>query len=423
MAILSLLVTLSLAVSLATTWSAVRAAPTQKLFEMSNLVGPTAKSLLAGGGLSVCTEEMGTPGNPICFHAGRMPMATLVVALGIHLFSDHPMRVDLFKTVLLLAPLEMAIFVAWQRLPRHPFRQFAFAFLLLTPFGIAAFLADVANMQVEEGYSYSFLALAVALLLFEIRPATPRSLFYAAAFGLAIAALYLAKSAMAPAAIVLVIGYLLLERRTAPRAVVLILALAAPLGWALHQHHASGRYSIGTSLDGINLHKANNPAFLSHYPPPPGQAIDWYDSQLNRGLHFTDEWSYNDYHQRTAISYLFHHPRETLAAGARKFNVLFFSIHKIGSAESTGKKLVAETAGLLLFRMLLWTALAGAVFWIVRPTHELPDRQLQRVTGSIFVAVVAASAFPYIAGFAYTRHGSVLIYPAAMMCCRLLSQP
>jgi hypothetical protein len=422
MAILSLLVTLSLAVSLATTWSAVRAAPTQKLFEMSNLVGPTAKSLLAGGGLSVCTEEMGTPGNPICFHAGRMPMATLVVALGIHLFGDHPMRVDLFKTVLLLAPLEMAIFLAWRRLPRNRLRQIAYALLLLAPFGITAFLADVANMQVEEGYSYSFLALAIALLFFAIRPPNARSLFHAVTFGLAIAGLYLAKSAMAPAAAVLVLGYLFLECRTSARALVLAIALAAPLGWALHQHHASGRYGIGTSLDGINLHKANNPAFLSHYPPPPGQAIDWYDTELNRGLHFSDEWSYNDYHRRTAISYLLHHPRETWAGDTRKFKILFFSLRKVGSAESAGKKLIAETAGLFLFRMTLWTALAGAGFWILRPTRGLPDRILQRIAGSIFVAVVAACAVPYLVGFAYTRHGSVLIYPAALMCCRLLSE-
>ena len=422
MGLLLLLVGISLAVSVATVWSVVHGAPGQKLFEMANLVGPTAKSLLSRGGLSVCTEEMGTPGNPICFHAGRMPMASLVVALGFRLLGDHPLRVDILKTLLLLLPLEMAIYLAWLRLPRDRLRQLGYALLLLVPFGMTAFLADVTNMQVEEGYSYSFLALAVAVLFFALRPAAPGSLGYAAVFGVAIDGVYLAKSSMAPVVAVLVVGYLLLERRAAARIVVLVLALAAPVGWALHQHHASGRYSIGTSLDGINLHKANNSAFLAHYPPPPGETIDRYDSDLNRGLHFADEWSFNDYHRRAAIAYLGSHPRETLVADTRKLDVLFFSIHKVGSAESTGRKLIVETAGLLAFRALLWTALAGAVYWIFRPARGLPDRKLQWLTGAIFVAVVAACAFPYMVGFAYTRHGSVLIYPAVLMCCRMLEE-
>ena len=70
------------------------------LFSMTNLVGPTTRSLLAGEGLTACTEDMGTGGNPICFHAARMPMSALVVALGMRLFGDHYLRVACFKTLL-----------------------------------------------------------------------------------------------------------------------------------------------------------------------------------------------------------------------------------------------------------------------------------------------------------------------------------
>jgi hypothetical protein len=63
----------------------------------------------------------------------------------------------------------------------------------------------------------------------------------------------------------------------------------------------------------------------------------------------------------------------------------------------------------------LWTAIGCAVYLLV----QAKDRSLC-LAGRIFLALVAACALPYVAGFAYTRHISVLIYPAALMCCRAL---
>ena len=136
------------------------------------------------------------------------------------------------------------------------------------------------------------------------------------------------------ALVVLTAGFLLVEHRARLRWLVVVLVAVAPLGWALHQHHASGRYSVGTSFDGINLHKGNNPQFLKHYPPPHGDSMDRYDLELNRGIHFADEWSFNDYHQRAALDYLRAHPRETVQGDWRKLNVLFFSIEKHGGTAS-----------------------------------------------------------------------------------------
>jgi hypothetical protein len=46
-----------------------------------------------------------------------------------------------------------------------------------------------------------------------------------------------------------------------------------------------------------------------------------------------------------------------------------------------------------------------------------------RVASGVFLAVIAACALPFLAGFAYTRHVSILIYPAALFCCRVLAEP
>jgi hypothetical protein len=180
---------------------------------------------------------------------------------------------------------------------------------------------------------------------------------------------------------------------------------------------------VGTSFDGINLHKGNNAGFLEHYPPRRGDSMDWYDIELNRGLYFGDEWSFNDYHQKAALDYLRSHPRETFEGDVRKLNVLFFSLEKYGGTASHGGRRMIEDAGMVVFRLMLWTAFVYAIYVLIqrRGSDRKYSRSL-RVASGAFLAVVAACALPYIAGFAYTRHVSVLIYPAALFCCRVLCE-
>jgi hypothetical protein len=419
--LLWLLLLLPVAMSLLGVWVLDHAKANKPLFTMTNMVGPTTQSLLAGGGLTVCTEDMGTIGNPICFHAARMPMTALAVALGMRLFGDHYLRVAWFKALLLLLPVELAIYLVWRRMPRSGSRRLLIVALLLVPFGITAFLADVTNILVDEGYSYSFLAFAVAALFFcwQLRPEAGglgRALLFAAA----VAGLYLAKSGMLPAVVVLVVGYVVIERRAGLRWLVVALVAMAPVGWALHQHHAGGRYSVGTSFDGINLHKGNNAGFLEHYPPASGDSMDWYDVELNRGHSFRDEWSFHDYHQRAAIEYLRSHPRETLQGDLRKMKVIFFSFEKYGGTGSSGARKVIEDAGMVVFRLMLWAAILCAFYLVFRAKG--PEHRSLRVASGVFLAVVAACVLPFFAGFAYTRHVSILIYPAALFCCRVLCE-
>src|SRR5271170_7985743 len=100
--LLWLLLIVPVVISLLGVWTLDRAKADKPLFSMTNMVGPTTQSLHAGNGLTDCTEDMGTRGNPICFHAARMPMTAMVVALGIRVFGDHYLRVACFKTLLLL---------------------------------------------------------------------------------------------------------------------------------------------------------------------------------------------------------------------------------------------------------------------------------------------------------------------------------
>ena len=228
---------------------------------------------------------------------------------------------------------------------------------------------------------------------------------------------------MLPLVIVLVIGFLLTERRAALRGLVILLVAAAPIGWAFYQHHASGRFSAGTSFDGVNLHKGNNAGFLQHYPPARGDSIDWYDFELSRGLHFNDEWSFSDYHWTAALDYLLD-PSATKRSRAdlRKLNVIFFSVQKYGGTANPRHHQIRS-------RTLEWWRSGSCCGLRLRPPYTClisrskprrPASESLRLSAAIFLAVVVACATPNLAGFAYTRHVSILIYPSALFCCRVL---
>jgi hypothetical protein len=102
----------------------------------------------------------------------------------------------------------------------------------------------------------------------------------------------------------------------------------------------------------------------------------------------------------------------------RKVNVLFFAVAKSGGTASAGVRRVVEDAGMLIFRLMLWTAILCAIYLLVRTRGS--RRRSLRVASWVFLSVVVACAIPFLAGFAYTRHVSILIYPAALFCCRLL---
>ena len=144
---------------------------------------------------------------------------------------------------------------------------------------------------------------------------------------------------------------------------------------------------------------------------------------MNRGLHFNDEWSFNDYHQRAAFDYLKSHPRETLEGDWRKLNILFFSVEKYGSTASYGARRTIEDAGIVVFRLMLWAAIVCAVYLLFQGRRS--DIRSLRIVSDVFLAVVCGNcALPYLleeAGFACAACERILIYMRRRCyCCRLL---
>ena len=398
-------------------FTSYRNAPRWSLFHLENLVGQTSRSIAEGNGLTVATDVMGTPGNVIVFRGARMPLPSYVVAGCATLFGEHALRsAALLKSFLLLLPVWMSMLLVFRATLRSTQPGGAFAVLLVLPFMCPVFLADVVNLQVEEGYTYSLIALAFALLL--LTPIAGGARFAGLPRGVALAAtlglLYLTKSSMLPVVMVLAAAAFVRLPSTWARCAIAIVLAASIGGWAAHQKHATGRYSAGTSLDALNLHKGNYEGFAASYPPPPGVSLDREESSLSAGHSFPNEWQFSDFHLHAALGYASGHRAETLRSAFTKAWVFFLSVQRYGSSVSTGPARLAETLGMVLFRLLLLAALVTAALGTV--TGGGPGR----FAGAVFLAMVAACALPYLAGFAYTRHASVLLLPSSLLLCRAL---
>lgn len=382
------------------------------LESLANFMGPLAENLAHGRGYIVCGAGMSAAGNVLCFHANRMPLPPALLALLIRLFDNRYLPVELAKIALVLLPAASAFGLAISRSPQSPARNLRFPAFALLLFGLILpiQLIDVINMQVEEGYSFCLLSYAMAVLVFGVQGrwiSWPRTLYFA----LSVVALYLTKSSMIVCVAFLVLAFWLQVDSRRKRAAVLLLALCGPIGWGIYTIRTTGRFAVGTSLDGINLHKGNYAEFLDRYPPPPGGGLDQYDESLNLGRSFSNEWAFNAYHTHAAEVYILGHPTNTLRATLRKSEVFFFSLQKIGSEHYTGWLGNITEASMALFRLLLWSACGLGIYTLIQ------DHAHARWPAIVYLGTVLTVAAPYLAGFALTRHASVLSFPSALFLC------
>jgi hypothetical protein len=76
----------------------------------------------------------------------------------------------------------------------------------------------------------------------------------------------------------------------------------AMLCWEARTAADGGRISFGTSLDGYNLRKGNNPTFLEHYPPPFNMNIDPFYADIGVGHHYKSESDFDAGQRRKLFS-------------------------------------------------------------------------------------------------------------------------
>lgn len=398
--------------------------PHHGLLQSANLLGPAAQGILQGKGLTICATLPGQ--THLCESSARMPLAPLAIAALYAAFHQHVLAAALVKSFAFFLPVLAAFWLAWSSTgPRlRTLALFTLAVLLLPT------LDNIGNLSVEEGYLYGWLALAVTILLFPRQLALRPRLLTAIAF-VSLTLTYLTKSStlLLAATLALALAVWLVRSLRRPRlAAALLLAFACvPLLWGLYQRHAGGRFTVGTSLDGLNLYKGNNPSILAIYPPPLHTSLDPYDALIFSSIHATTEWTINDQCAAAARAWIFSHPAATLRVDLRKAWLFFLSIGRYGAGVAYPRPIEAAfTLDMLLFRLMLLSAIALSLTRLLRRTPQPASRagvdaaqsKEDRFAAAVFLLTCATLAAPYIVGFALTRHATVLILPAAACLCR-----
>jgi hypothetical protein len=379
------------------------------IFEISNFVGPTTLSFLNNGSLDVTSYLRGA----------RMPLASLAVASFYTIIGDHFFQVVLLKVAISLLATWGIVYLALARQPHTTDRRdWTINSLLFIPLVCSPFVANMVNLQVEEAYGFAPIAYCVAVLLLpkardqkDTHRINTAIILESMGFCVSACLVFLAKSSFIILSWAFVLLYCVIHRRAILRAIVITGMVLCCLGWANFQNIHAGKFTLGTSLDGFNFYKGNNTKFLERYPPEPGINLDIYDNELAAGRHFESEWDENSFYKDLAKQYIFENPIATFKAIAVKFNASLLSFQKYGSTASSGIRSIYETIGILLFRLVfvasllvIMTAIFVKRFRAIRPVSLM------------FLAIGASTVAPYLAGFAYTRHTSVLLFP----CCLFL---
>ncbi len=380
---------------------------------------PYVQSLMLDGRFAACD-------NHVCDYATRMPGVPYFL-LGTSFFANDLRTAALIKTVFLSSLLILLCRnFAGVRLTHSVMQRRALfalaAFLTLSP----NLIKHAAMPFYEEGYILEVLALAAISLmsLLTSNTRTARAARYVVPVA-AVSAAYLFKSSLVVVWLVtsLFVAYIAARSHRRGLASVLIaLALVAPTGWMLHNWTHGGRATMMSSFDGENIFRGWNVHTLDMYPDCTldllfqpvavcGARTVAMPTEPSRAG-FATEWEWNDHYVRRARDWVIRHPAAALETLGTKFYTVFFSIRIVPhyrvseGARDTDRSAPEEllTGGWLFLGRLAEGAWLATSVYLMRQG----DGQARRVAAASF-AFPIAYALPYVLGFGYERHFSLLI--------------
>ncbi len=380
---------------------------------------PYVQSLITNGHFAACDHS-------VCDYARRMPGLPYFLFISSFL-TDDLRAAALIKAVALSSLLWLSYksvagyFVAQPMMLRRALFALI-AFLALSP----NLVKHAAMVDYEEGYVLELLAAAAtgAIFLTASNAKTASALRYMFPV-IAVSIAYLFKSSMVVIWVVtssLVVGLALSSRRFKLASGLIALALAAPSGWLLHNWTQGGKATIMSSYDGENAFRGWNAHTLDVYPDC---TLDLLFRQTTicgtrtmqfpaepRRMDFANEWEWNDRYAQRARDWVVNHPAEALKILRVKLSTVFLSVRIVphyrvtDGANDTTRTMVEEwLSGVWLSSgralEIVWLAVIG--FLIYRG-----DAQARHVAITSLI-IPLAYALPYVFGFGYERHFSILI--------------
>lgn len=392
---------------------------------------PYVQSLITNGHFAACDYS-------VCDYARRMPGLPYFLFIS-SFFTDGLRTAALIKAVALSGLLWLSYksvagyFVAQPMMLRRVLFALV-AFLVLSP----NLVKHAAMVDYEEGYVLELLAAAATGTMFLVASnfKTASALKYTFPV-IAVSIAYLFKSSMVVIWVVtssLVVCLALSSGHLKLASGLIALALAAPGGWLLHNWTQGGKATIMSSYDGENAFRGWNAHTLDLYPDctldllfRPTTTCGTRTLQFpaeSRRADFANEWEWNDRYAQRAGDWVINHPSEALKTLGVKMYTVFLSVRIVphyrvtDGANDTTRTMVEEWLSgvwLCLGRVLeiVWLAVIG--FLIYRG-----DAQARRVAFASLV-IPLGYALPYVSGFGYERHFSLLIMLVTI--CLIFSLP
>lgn len=362
-----------------------------------------------------------------CTFASRMPLLPYFFAGAEKLVGDSLLRIAVAKTILLDLPLlfYVARFVALIGADR------GVAAILIAVFAGPQLMLHSFSPYYEEGFIIPLLGIlfiiqfAYALGREAALPPAARLPAYIAVS----AALYLLKSTLL---IVLAWNLLFLlgfVRLGAARKMMAVAALcAAPLLWGAVVDHVTGRFTLSTSIDGLNLLRGNNPAALALYPrytvdhtvgdgvvETDGADVPQFDPATIdprfAANPWRSEWEIDDAYRDVALRWMSGHVGDVLRLTARRLWVFFVEIRNTpivpGAPKPAGPILAIGMVWMAAMRLVMWGAIVAALAGLRRAGPE-------RSIAIGFLGLLTAYAAPFIIAYAMERHVVPILLPCAL---------
>jgi len=362
-----------------------------------------------------------------CTFASRMPLLPYFLVGAAKLVGDSLLRIALAKTLLLdlLLLFYLVRFIALIGADR------GVAAILIAVFAGPQLMLHSVSPYYEEGFIIPLLGivfiiqLAYALGREADLPRWGRLPAYIAVS----AALYLLKSTL-----LLVLAWNLLfllafvRLGAARKMMAVALLCAAPLLWGAVVDHVTGRFTLGTSIDGLNLLRGNNPAALALYPrytvdrtvgdgvvEIDGAKVPQFDPATIDPRFAADlwrsEWEIDDGYRDVALQWMGSHIGDVLRLTTRRLWVFFLEIRNTpivpGAPKPAGAILAIGIGWMAAMRLVMWGAIVAALEGFRR---EGP----RRYAAIAFLGLFAAYAAPFILAYTMERHVVPILLPCAL---------
>lgn len=346
----------------------------------------------------------------VAFSAHRLPFIPYFVIGLSSVLGDDVGRVAFAKCLLFGAVLAFAFGVVLKNI-RVPLGW------VLLALGVAAtmprWVLNVFEVGLEEGYTIPVLAALFGLLWFSTAEER-RANGWNVLIGLLLVLLIFLKSSMVYWCLAVPVLLWLRDRRLMPSVVVLAFVIGGFALLASFNARHSGRFTIGSSWEGWNLHKGNCEHTAALYPPYSLDILD-YEGKVQAERRLADEWDHNAYFRQRAVDFIRAHPAEFLGLAARKAWVFFGEVRPTGLAHRgesryASPQYLLQIPWMIVFRVALWSAIALAL----RTIWCAPRRSDEGTVALTYLVFLALYSGFHVVGFAYERHVMPVVMPTAL---------